>query len=314
MSREIILGTRDSELALWQTKWVLRELSQLNPEHSFSIRHIKTQGDKILDVALAKIGDKGLFTKELEVAMLEGEIDMAVHSMKDIPTQLPPDLKIGAICMRELPQDVLISPHGYTFDKLPKGAKVGTSSLRRRSQLLNRRPDLNITDLRGNINTRMRKMLEEGFDAIVLAAAGVIRMGVQDKISQYLPYDIMLPAVGQGSIGIEIREDDSEIENVVNKIHDLQSAQAIEAERTFLIRLEGGCQVPIGALGQVDGDSLVLKGLVASLDGSNIIQDEIKGSTKCAGELGTELAERLLERGAAGILNSVRQEDGACEW
>ncbi|MDK2986026.1 MAG: hydroxymethylbilane synthase [Clostridia bacterium] len=313
MTREIIIGTRDSQLALWQTNWALNKLKELNPEYNFSIRHIKTHGDKITDVALAKIGDKGLFTKELEIAMLEGEIDIAVHSMKDLPTKLPEGLKIGAICEREIAQDVLISPHGYTFDNLPEGAKVGTSSLRRRAQLLSKRPDLNIVDLRGNLNTRLRKMSSQNFDAIILAAAGVIRMGWKDKISQYLPYNVMLPAVGQGSIGIEIREDDPEIERIIDKINDQISANAIKAERAFLARLEGGCQIPIGALGQVEKDSLTLKGLVASLDGRKVLQDEIKGSPHEADELGVELANRLIARGADEILNTVRQETDASE-
>jgi len=308
MTKEIVIGTRDSALALWQTHYVQGELQKLYPDYTFKIVHIKTQGDKILDVALAKIGDKGLFTKELEVAMLDGEIDMAVHSMKDLPTRLPEGLKVGAILERVEPCDVLISNKGYTLATLPQGAKVGTSSLRRRAQLLKHRPDLDIHDLRGNLNTRMAKLERENFDAIVLAYAGVLRLGWEDRITDRISYDVSLPAVGQGSIGIEIRENDPEVEEVISKLHHAASAYAILAERSLLRTLEGGCQIPIGALGDVDGDKITLHGLVGSLDGTKVLRAEISGSVAEVEKLGEDLANRLVEMGADKILAEVRGE------
>lgn len=224
MTREIVIGTRDSNLALWQTRWVLENLTRLNPEYKFRVIEMKTQGDKILDVALAKIGDKGLFTKELEVAMLDGEIDLAVHSMKDMPTKLPEGLKIGAICQREEAGDVLIGRTAKTLAELPHGARVGTSSLRRRAQILKYRPDLQIEDIRGNLNTRMEKLTRQGLDAIVLAAAGVIRLGWEDQITERISFDVSLPAVGQGSVGIEIRANDPEVENIIKKLDHKESS------------------------------------------------------------------------------------------
>lgn len=306
MTKEIVIGTRDSALALWQTHYVQEELAKLNPDYSFKIVHIKTQGDKILDVPLAKIGDKGLFTKELEVAMVDREIDLAVHSMKDLPTKLPEGLKIGAILERVEPCDVLISDKGYTLATLPQGAKVGTSSLRRRSQLMRNRPDLDIHDLRGNLNTRIAKLERENFDAIVLAYAGVKRLGWEDRITERISYDVSLPAVGQGSIGIEIRENDPEVEAVIAKLHHLPSAYAILAERSLLRTLEGGCQIPIGALGDVDGDKITLHGLVGSLDGKTVLRSQISGTVSEAEALGKTLAARLVEMGADKILAEVR--------
>ncbi len=308
MTREVIIGTRDSALALWQTDWVKEKLEQLHPGYRFTVKHIKTQGDKILDVALAKIGDKGLFTKELEVAMIKGEIDLAVHSMKDLPTALPEGLTIGAICERFDPRDVVISHKGYKLADLPRGARVATSSLRRRAQLLKYRPDFVIEDVRGNLNTRMRKLEEKDFDALILAAAGVERMGWAERIEEKISYDIILPAVGQGSIGVEIRRNDREIRNLVAKLDHRESQLAILAERALLRKLEGGCQIPIGALGRVDGDRLTLQGLVASLDGSELLRDEVSGSAGQAEQLGIELADRLLARGADKILEAVRRE------
>ncbi len=308
MAREIIVGTRDSALAMWQTNWVVDNLRKLNPEYSFRIVSLKTQGDKILDVALAKIGDKGLFTKELEVGMLEGNIDLAVHSMKDLPTMLPEGLMIGCICERVDPRDVVISRHGKTLRELPEGARVGTSSLRRCAQLLRFRPDLQLESLRGNLNTRMAKLERNNLDAIVLAAAGVERMGWGDRITEYLSTDISLPAVGQGSIGIEIRENDREVHEIVSKLNHFPSQAAITAERAMLRRLEGGCQIPIGALGTVAGDRLTLEGVVAGLDGKELIRNSVSGPVDDAAVLGQQLAEKLIEMGADQILKSVRQE------
>lgn len=308
MAREIIVGTRDSALAMWQTNWVVDNLRKHNPDYSFRILSLKTQGDKILDVALAKIGDKGLFTKELEVGMLEGNIDLAVHSMKDLPTVLPEGLKIGCICERVDPRDVVISRHGKTLGELPEGARVGTSSLRRCAQLLKFRPDLQLEPLRGNLNTRMAKLERNNLDAIVLAAAGVERMGWKDRITEYLSPDVSLPAVGQGSIGIEIREDDREVHEIVAKLNHFPSQAAITAERAMLRKLEGGCQIPIGSLGTVTGDKLTLEGVVAGLDGKELIKASVSGPVDDAAVLGQQLADKLIEMGADQILKSVRQE------
>jgi len=306
--KTIKIGSRDSALAMWQTEFVIKCLKEKTNEYEFEIVPIKTKGDKILDVSLAKVGDKGLFTKELEAAMLNGETDMAVHSMKDVPTELVDGLCIGAILERENPADVLISPKGYTFATLPQKAKVGTSSLRRKAQILHLRPDLNICDIRGNLNTRMRKMEEENFDALILAAAGVIRMGWEDKISEYLSFDTSLPAVSQGAIGIECRENDTEILSLVKLIHDEMTAACVYAERALLQALEGGCQIPIAAYGTIEENILTLNGLVGSLDGTTIIRGGKKGPISENVQLGKDLAEELKKQGAMEILAQIRQE------
>ncbi|MFZ5641098.1 MAG: hydroxymethylbilane synthase [Bacillota bacterium] len=308
MAREIIIGTRDSALAMWQTNWVVDNLKKLNPDYTFKIISMKTQGDKILDVALAKIGDKGLFTKELEVAMLNKEIDLAVHSMKDLPAVLPEGLIIGAICERFDPRDVLVSRNGLKLADMPPGAQIGTSSLRRCSQLLNYRPDFNLVSLRGNLNTRMAKLERENMDGIILAAAGIERLGWGDRITERIPFEVSLPAVGQGSIGIEIRGDDEEVSRVVQKLNHQASELSIKAERAMLRKLEGGCQIPIGALGRVEEGRLTLQGLVASLDGRELIRDTVSGPAENAAALGQELADKLIARGADKILKEVRQE------
>jgi len=308
MAREIVIGTRDSALAMWQTNWVVDNLKRLNPGYRFRVVSMKTQGDKILDVALAKIGDKGLFTKELELAMQEGEIDLAVHSMKDLPTVLPEGLMIGCICERVDPRDVVISMNRTTLAQMPQGARIGTSSLRRCAQLLNFRPDLQLEPLRGNLNTRMAKLERNNLDAIILAAAGVERLGWGDRITEHLSTDICLPAVGQGSIGVEIREEDTEVYNVVQTLNHFPSQAAINAERALLRKLEGGCQIPIGSLGTVEDDRLTLRGVVAGLDGRDLIRDSVSGPAGQAVSLGEELAGRLIEMGADRILKTVRQE------
>lgn len=308
MKQEIIVGTRDSRLALWQAHWVVENLQRLNPDCSFKIVGMKTLGDNILDAALAKIGDKGLFTKELELAMLRGEIDLAVHSMKDMPTKLPEGLMIGAICEREYPGDVLISRKFTTLDELPQGAKIGTSSLRRTAQLLRYRPDFQIVNVRGNLTTRLRKLVEEDLGAIVLAYAGVYRLGLEDRIAQKIPFDICLPAVGQGSVGIEVREDDNKIRQLLSGIDHPASRAAITAERALMKRLEGGCQIPIGALGSVIKGQLSIEGIVASLDGKTAVRGSLTGPQEEASTIGEQLAEILLEKGAGEILSMVRQE------
>ncbi|KJS11749.1 MAG: hydroxymethylbilane synthase [Desulfotomaculum sp. BICA1-6] len=310
MPKEIIIGSRDSDLAMWQSRWVAQALRRAHPKQAIRITGMKTKGDHILEVALAKIGDKGLFTKELEVALLSDTIDMAVHSMKDLPTGLPDGLVIGAVCQREQPGDVLISRDGANLDNLRQGARIGTSSLRRRAQLLHYRPDLQMVDIRGNLNTRLRKFKEQELDAIVLAYAGIKRLGFEDMISQYIPYEICLPAVGQGSLGIEVRANDGAIRELIAAVDHAPSRTAIQAERAFLKRLEGGCQVPIGALGRVEDGTLQLEGIVAGLDGTNAVRHAVTGPADDAAGLGNRLAEILLDQGAGDILRRARQEYG----
>ncbi|MBM3240929.1 hydroxymethylbilane synthase [Candidatus Poribacteria bacterium] len=304
MRPKIIIGTRGSALALWQTYWIQNNLQKLAPECLFEIRRIKTSGDKIQDAPLAQIGGKGLFIKELELALLNGAIDIAVHSMKDMPTVLPDGLTIGAIAQRADPSDALISHKGFKFTNLPVGAKVGTSSLRRRAQLLHARPDLNIYNLRGNLDTRIAKLKNEGFDAIVLATAGVQRLSFDELITERLPYEICLPAVGQGAIGIEVRTNDMELLEVATKINHFESAMAVTAERAMLTELGGGCQIPIAALGRVLNGKLNLEGLVAAVDGSRIVRASVYGELLNADVLGKQLAKQLLDIGAEAILNS----------
>ena len=306
--KKVIVGSRDSVLAMWQTKFVVEQLMAVTDQYEFEIVSLKTKGDKILDVSLAKIGDKGLFTKELEVGLLQGEIDFAVHSMKDMPTVLPEGLQISSLLKRHNPADVLISEKYDSFAALPQGAKVGTSSLRRKAQLLHARPDLDIHDLRGNLQTRMRKMREENFDGIILAAAGVERLDWHDQITEELSYDICLPAVSQGVIGVETRTDDPEIIALVQLVNDAQTASCVAAERALLKSLEGGCQIPIGAYAQLEGDTVVLQGLVGSLDGKTIIRDEISGPVAQSEQLGQQLAQRLSEQGGQAILEEIRME------
>lgn len=309
MTKKVVkIGTRESALAMWQTEFVVEALKQKTNEYIFEIIPIKTKGDKILDVALAKVGDKGLFTKELELAMLAGEIDLAVHSMKDIPTTLVEGLTIAAILQRHDPHDVLMAQGYDSFAALPQRAKVGTSSLRRRSQLLNARPDLDIHDIRGNLNTRMRKMVDEQFDALILAAAGVERLGWSDKITEKLSYELCLPAVSQGAIGIECRADDNEILALMALIHHEETAHCIKAERALLAALEGGCQIPIGALAEVEGQQIRLRAIVGSLDGQTVLKDQIIGGIHEAAELGETLAKRFMANGAKEILENIRQE------
>ena len=306
--KKVIVGSRDSVLAMWQTKFVVEQLMAVTDQYEFEIVSLKTKGDKILDVSLAKIGDKGLFTKELEVGLLQGEIDFAVHSMKDMPTMLPEGLQISSLLKRHNPADVLISEKYDSFAALPQGAKVGTSSLRRKAQLLHARPDLDIHDVRGNLQTRMRKMREENFDGIILAAAGVERLDWHDQITEELSYDICLPAVSQGVIGVETRTDDPEIIALVQLVNDVQTASCVAAERALLKSLEGGCQIPIGAYAQLEGDTVVLQGLVGSLDGKTIIRDEISGPVAQSEQLGRQLAQRLSEQGGQAILEEIRME------
>jgi len=313
MKHKIVVGTRKSELAMRQADGVVNLLSNMVPEYSYRIEGISTHGDNVLDAALSKIGDKGLFTKELEVALLRGEIDLAVHSMKDMPTGLPDGLVIGAVCRREFPGDVLISREGKSLEALPPGAVIGTSSLRRRAQLLHYRGDFKVANLRGNIGTRLRKLKEENLDAVILAGVGLHRMGWEHRITQVLPHSICLPAVGQGAIGVEVRAGDIKVRRLVNKIDHYESHLAVTAERSFLKRLEGGCQVPIGAFCFFDGEHLQLEGVVAGLDGKQLVRSSISGGTGEAAGIGIKLAEDLLRSGAREILEKARQEHGCNE-
>jgi len=308
MVNQVIIGSRDSDLAMWQARWVAKALQKAHPDRSFHIQGMKTKGDNILDVALAKIGDKGLFTKELEAALLSGAIKLAVHSMKDLPTRLPDGLAIGAVGEREYPGDVLISRNNVQLADLKKRARVGTSSLRRRAQLLYYRPDLQMVDIRGNLNTRLRKFKELELDAIVLAYAGIKRMGYEELVAQLIPFDICLPAVGQGSVGVEIASADTATRDIIAPLDHGPSRTAIEAERAFMQRLEGGCQVPIGAYGQVEGDVLALEGAVIDLHGQTALRDSVTGPVDGARRLGIQLAEVLIDRGAEKLLRQARQE------
>lgn len=293
--KRIVIGSRSSKLAMAQTQYVMDKLKKFYPALDFEIKTIKTVGDKILDVALSKIGDKGLFTKEIEEALLREEIDLAVHSMKDLPTQLSKGLKIAAVTKREDPRDILVSKQGFTLKALPAGSKVGTSSLRRRAQLLHMRNDLNIADLRGNLDTRVKKLEQGLYDGIIVAYAGIKRLGIESKLS-VTPLEEILPQAGQGALGIEIREGAQEIESIVKGLDDLDSHFSIDAERALLSGLEGGCQVPIGVYAKIKGEQISIKAGVFSLDGKRAVRDEIAGPRTDAEALGRQLAERFLEK------------------
>jgi len=311
--RNIIVGSRQSALALTQTNQTIQLLKDLCEKeglaYTFEVKPIVTRGDRILDVTLSKVGGKGLFVKEIEEALLNGEIDLAIHSMKDMPFELPEGLVIGAVPEREDPRDCIVSREGKPLSELPKGAKIGTSSLRRSAQLQAYRPDFRIESIRGNIDTRLRKLEKEGFDAILLAAAGLHRMGWKDRITEYLSPDICLPAVGQGALAIECRGSDEEVLALLGLLNDTATARAVAAERRLLGMLNGGCQVPIGAYARLETEdaegSLVLNGLVASPDGSRLLREAASGAEPL--QVGSEAAEALLRRGADGILAEARE-------
>ncbi len=310
-SRTIRIGSRKSQLALVQTYWVREQLQKSFPDISFEVHTMSTQGDKILDVALAKIGDKGLFTKELEVGMLNQEIDFAVHSLKDLPTNLPEGLTLAAITERENPADALVVHEKYQdkqIETLPAGAVIGTSSLRRLAQLRHQFPHFTFRDVRGNLNTRMAKLDAGEYDALILAAAGLQRLGMGDRIHQILPPEVSLHAVGQGALGIECRADDNELITLLKAIEHPQTRDRCLAERAFLRILEGGCQVPIGVNTEINGDNLTLTGIVASVDGQKLVKDSITGAANNAEELGAELAEHLRQQGAQEILAEIFTE------
>ncbi|MFV9511085.1 hydroxymethylbilane synthase [Tepidibacillus sp. LV47] len=306
--RKIIVGSRRSQLALVQTKWVIQQLKIFYPDVEFTIKEIVTKGDKILDVTLSKVGGKGLFVKEIEQALLNGEIDLAVHSMKDIPSEMPKGLILAAVPKREDPRDCLVSHSNYTIDTLPKGARVGTSSLRRGAQILAYRSDLKIESIRGNINTRLAKLESEELDAIILAAAGLHRMGWKERITQYLDPNTFIPAVGQGALAVQAREEDKDILQMLAKIDDPFTRTLVLAERAFLHRLQGGCQIPIGAYAKWNEGQINLIGLVASVDGKTVLKYQDQGSKEEAITLGIKVAERLLAMGADQILAQVKGE------
>jgi len=305
MEKIIKIGTRGSKLALWQANWVKSALKVGHPSLSVELVAIKTKGDKILDVPLAKVGGKGLFVKEIEDALLNGLIDLAVHSMKDMPAEIPNGLCIGAIPKRETPQDVLISSKGLLLSQLRQNARIGTSSLRRTAQLLHVRPDLVVLPLRGNLDTRLKKLDAENLDAIILAAAGVKRLGLEHRITEYLDEKIMLPAVGQGALCIEIRENDPEVESIITLLEHHQTRTVILGERAFLNRLEGGCQVPIAAHGKIEKDGFTLCGLVATVDGTTVIRETLSGQKNSSESIGVALADRLIEMGAKTIMENL---------
>lgn len=306
--RTIRIGSRKSQLALVQTYWVQEQLQQSFPDMKFEVHTMSTQGDKILDVALAKIGDKGLFTKELETGMINQDIDFAVHSLKDLPTRLPEGLALAAITERENPADALVVHEKFKdkqIDTLPPGAVIGTSSLRRLAQLRHHFPHLEFKDVRGNLNTRMAKLDAGEYDALILAVAGLERLGMADRVHQVIPNHISLHAVGQGALGIECRSDDIEVISLLKAIEHPHTRDRCLAERAFLRDLEGGCQVPIGVNTEINGDNLILTGIVISVDGQKMVQDTVSGLASNAEKLGTELAQRLRVEGAQEILEEI---------
>jgi hydroxymethylbilane synthase len=307
----IRIGTRKSQLALVQTYWIKAELEKHFPDLEIEVEKMSTQGDKILDVPLAKIGDKGLFTKELEVGMLDHTTDLAVHSLKDLPTNLPEGLMLGCVTKRVNPADALVvneKNKDKQLETLPEGAVVGTSSLRRLAQLRHHFPHLTFKDVRGNVNTRLAKLDAGEYDAIILAVAGLERLGMSDRIHQVISPEISLHAVGQGALGIECREGDTRILEILKVLEDAESRDRAFAERSFLRELEGGCQVPIGVNTSIEGDTLTLVGMVASLDGKQLIKDTISGNRNDAEQIGKDLANKLRDLGAGEILAKIFAE------
>jgi hydroxymethylbilane synthase len=305
---KINIGTRGSALALWQARHVASLIEKSHPDVQTELIIIKTQGDKLLDSPLALIGGKGLFTKEIEEALLDGRVDLAVHSMKDLPTLLPDGLKVGALLDREDPRDVFISRDGRSLEELAPGSTIGTSSLRRKAFLLNRYPDLNVTSIRGNVDTRLRKVETEGLAGIMLAAAGVKRMGFADRVTTYMDSEVMIPAIGQGALGVEIRSGDTAVEPIAAELNHAETAICVEMERSFLKKMGGGCQVPMAAHAVVNGDELTVTAAVFHPDGNPMIRDTLTG-LKRDERTGVRLADALMNRGGAAIIKSVLGQD-----
>ncbi|RDW21652.1 hydroxymethylbilane synthase [Oceanobacillus chungangensis] len=305
--RKIIVGSRQSNLALTQTNWVIDQLKQAGVQNDFEVKKIVTKGDRILDVTLSKVGGKGLFVKEIEQAMYDKTIDFAVHSMKDMPSELPEGLVISSIPVREDHRDAYIAKENRLLKDLPSGAIIGTSSLRRAAQLLAERPDISIKWIRGNIETRIRKLHEEDYDAIILAVSGLKRVGLSEElITEYLEPELVVPAVGQGALAIECREDDIEIREILAKINDEWTTKTVTAERTFLRLLEGGCQVPIGGYAYLEKDEIVLTALVGTPDGKTILKEVVRGTD--AATIGKLAATKLIDQGAKQIVEEVKAE------
>lgn len=305
MKAKLTIGTRQSLLALWQSNYIAARLREQYPDCEVVLKKIVTKGDRILDVPLAKIGGKGLFTKEIEQELIDGTVDLAVHSLKDMPTVLPEGLCLTAITSRANVGDAFVSNNYNSFDELPQGAVLGTSSLRRKAQLLAARPDLKIVDLRGNVDTRLRKLDEGQMDAIILAAAGLERLGYGERIKEVIPAKVCLPAVGQGALAIESRDNDDEVRNMLAFLNDEATKQATDAERAFLGLLEGGCQVPIGVHADVENGEIRIEAIIAELDGKKILRDTIVGKAANAAELGRELGKKMLAEGGQEILASI---------
>lgn len=301
------IASRSSPLALWQANHVKDAILRVHPDVDVSIIGITTKGDRILDTALSKVGGKGLFVKELEIALLEKKADIAVHSIKDVPMVLPEGLEMPVICKREDARDALVSPQYANLEELPAGTRVGTSSLRRSCQLKARYPELEIADLRGNVNTRLAKLDRGEYGAIILATAGLVRLELGSRIRQKIPVDICLPAVGQGALGIECRIGDAPALAVIAHLHHQRTALAVVAERSVCRRLEGGCQLPVACLGEIVGENILLRALVGSIDGKTILYEEITGPAKDGEQLGIELAKRLLHRGADKVLAAIHR-------
>jgi hydroxymethylbilane synthase len=299
------LGTRGSKLAVAQAQWVREHVSARHPELHIELVTISTKGDKIRDRPLSTIGGKGLFVKEIEEAIQRNEIDVAVHSLKDVPAELPADLYIGVIPEREDPYDVIISKENISLEDLPEGSRIGTSSLRRAAQLLHYRPDLTIVPMRGNLDTRIRKLHSLDIQAIVVAAAGLKRMHLIDSVTEYLPPDLMLPAVAQGALGLELRRNDRKTRDILTFLDHYSTRVAVEAERSFLRELKGGCQVPVAALGRFSDGAITMQGMVADIQGNVVFRDEASGPPEHADLLGASLARRLLDEGARGILEDI---------
>jgi hydroxymethylbilane synthase len=302
----IIIGSRGSKLAMTQTEWVRDRIRACRPDLEFHIKKISTSGDKMADVSLAKVGGKGLFTREIENELLAGEIDLAIHSMKDLPTDLPKGLTIGAVPEREDARDVLVSRNNLKFKDLPPNAVIGTCSLRRRAQLLAARPELQVADLRGNLDTRLRKIEEGRFDAVVLAAAGINRLGRQSVIADFLGLDTLVPAVGQGALCVEIREKNPFVERLLEPLRHRETELAVRAERALMAELEGGCQVPVGGHARIENGLLALYGVVGSLYGERLIRAQDSGNPEQPEELGRHVANKLLMMGAKEILDEIR--------
>lgn len=307
MMKTLKIATRQSPLALWQAEHIRERLETLHSGLKVELVTFVTQGDKILDTPLAKIGGKGLFVKELEAALLDGRADLAVHSMKDVPMQLPEGLELAVICEREDPFDAFVSNQYESFDALPQGAKLGTSSLRRKSQILKQRPDLDVIDLRGNVGTRLGKLDAGLYDAIILASAGLKRLGLHERIRHTLSAELSLPAVGQGALGLECRSDDQAVLDLILPLMHVDTNACVRAERAFNAYLEGGCQVPIAGFATLENQNIRLEGRVGSADGQTLLQAVVSGTPDQAEQLGVELAKRLLEQGAGELLKALYQ-------